>query len=79
MDTNINEKPLDERLTMLEKTRAWSPRTISKLEGLIRTGDDFSLFRINPIKFSTEKNIPENEAIDLFLFGSKYLLFDMKR
>lgn len=77
MDTNINEKPLDERLAMLEKTRAWSPRTISKLEGLIRTGDDFSLFRINPIKFSTEKNIPENEAIDLFLFGSKYLLFDM--
>jgi len=78
MSIQINERLLDEKLTDLEKARNWSPRVISRLETAISTGDDYDLFRINPIQFATDKNIAENEAIDLFLYGTKYGLFEME-
>jgi hypothetical protein len=36
----LNEAILDQRLTALEAARAWSPRVVSRLETLIRTGPD---------------------------------------
>lgn len=77
MASSINESLLDERLARLEKAKAWSPRVISKLESHIRAGDEDALFRINPLRFATEKNIPENEAIDLFLHATAVGLFNM--
>ncbi|MBS4028472.1 MAG: adenylate/guanylate cyclase domain-containing protein [Ignavibacteriales bacterium] len=77
MEPKLNEKLLDEKLTELEKAKQWSPRVISKLETLLRSGDDFSLFRVNPVKFGTEKNISEHEAIDLFLYATKIGLLHM--
>jgi hypothetical protein len=77
MQTKIDEKLLDEKLEVLEKLRNWSPRVIAKIESLIRTQDDFSLFRINAIQFAAEKNISEQEAIDLFLHGAKIGIFQM--
>lgn len=76
--TNLNEALLDDLLGKLESARPWSPRVISKLETLIRAGDDYSLFRINPIQFATEKGITEVEAIDLFLHSAKLGLFEME-
>ncbi len=75
--TEINEKLLDERLGALELARTWSPRVVSKLESHIRSADDAALLRVNPISFATEKNIPEAEAIDLFLHASSLGLFEM--
>jgi hypothetical protein len=77
MEIKINEKLLHQKLEELEKARSWSPRVIAKLENSIRFEDDFSLFRINPFKFGNEKNISEQESIDLFLYGAKFGLFDM--
>src|SRR3972149_5636312 len=77
MGIKINEDVLDRKLEELEKARTWSPRVISKLEGLIRSGDDYSLFRINPLKFGSDKNILEQEVIDLFLYGTKCGIFKM--
>jgi class 3 adenylate cyclase len=74
---SLNERLLDERLAQLEKARSWSPRVISKLESHIRQASDEALFRINPITFASERNIPENEAIDLFLYATKLGLFSM--
>jgi class 3 adenylate cyclase len=76
--TNLNETLLDDLLGKLESVRPWSPRVISKLETLIRAGDDYSLFRINPIQFAKEKGIAEPEAIDLFLHSAKLGLFEME-
>lgn len=77
MEAKLNEQQLDEKLEALEKARAWSPRAISKLETFIRSADDFALFRVNPLRFSLDKNIPEPEAIDLFLHAAKVGLFQM--
>src|SRR5574341_218786 len=77
MGNKINEEILEQKLEEFEKSKSWSPRVISKLEGLIRSGDDLSLFRINPLKFGSEKNILEQEVIDLFLYGTKCGIFEM--
>ncbi|KJB96546.1 hypothetical protein N826_32330 [Skermanella aerolata KACC 11604] len=68
---------MDERLAALETVRTWSPRLVSKLETFIRTGDDRSLFRINPLAFAEERSIDDAEAIDLFLHATSLGLFEM--
>lgn len=50
---------------------------ISRLETLIHTGDDYSLFRINPIQYAKEKGFEEQESIDLFLHGVIAGIFQM--
>ena len=59
----IDEKKLEERLVALEAAKSWSPRVVSRLEMLLRSGTDEALYRINPVLFATEKSIAEAEAI----------------
>src|ERR1700677_200040 len=73
----IDEKKLEERLVALEAAKAWSPRVVSRLETLLRSGTDEALYRINPIQFAAEKSIAEAEGIDLFLHACAAGLFDM--
>ena len=73
----VNEQELDAKLSVLEESRSWSPRVISKLETMIRTADDYALFRINPMQYANEKGMAENESIDLFLYAAKAGLFEM--
>jgi hypothetical protein len=70
MTAAINEKLLEDRLGTLEAARSWSPRVVSRLEALIRSGEDEALFRVNPIKFAADKGMAEAEAIDLFLYAA---------
>jgi hypothetical protein len=60
--TAINEKLLEDRLGTLEAARSWSPRVVSRLEALIRSGEDDALFRVNPIKFASDKGMAEAET-----------------
>jgi hypothetical protein len=75
--TAINEKLLEDRLGTLEAARSWSPRVVSRLEALIRSGADDALFRINPIKFAADKGMAEAEAVELFLYATAHGLFEM--
>src|SRR5262249_30000782 len=68
---------LDSRMTEVEQARSWSPRVISKLEGLIRDGSDKSLYRINPLAFARDRAMGDAEAIDLFLHAARSGLFEM--
>ncbi len=72
----LNEPLLDEKLAQLEEARSWSSRVISKLETMIRTADDYALFRVNPLQYAKEKGMAEAEAIDLFLPTAKVGLFE---
>jgi class 3 adenylate cyclase len=74
---SLDEKLFEQKLAALEKVRAWTPRVIAKLESAIRGGDDYSLFRINPLRFAADKGVAEDEAVDLFLHAGKLGLFDM--
>jgi class 3 adenylate cyclase len=75
--TAINEKLVEDRLGTLEAARSWSPRVVSRLEALIRSGEDDALFRVNPIKFASDKGMAEAETIDLFLYATAHGLFEM--
>lgn len=74
----MNTQLLDEYLSQLERARAWSARTISKLESLILADDEKPLFRLDPLQFAREKNVPEPEAVDLLLHAAKIGLFNME-
>jgi class 3 adenylate cyclase len=73
----LNEPLLDSKLAQLEESRAWSARVISRLEALLRTADDYDLFRINPLAYAAERGVAEREAVDLFLHGTRVGLFEM--
>ena len=73
----VDERALDERLARLEAARSWSPRIVSRLEALIRTDDDHALFRVNPFTFARERDLDQDESIDLFLHAAAHGLFEM--
>jgi len=75
--THVQERLLESRMTEVEQARSWSPRVISKFETLIRSGDDLSLYRVNPLAFARDRAISEAESIDLFLHATRSGLFDM--
>jgi class 3 adenylate cyclase len=76
--TNIQERLLESKMTEIEQARSWSPRLISKFETLIRSGDDLSLYRVNPLAFARDRGISEAESIDLFLHATRSGLFEMR-
>src|SRR5688500_5070834 len=77
MPTIVDERALDERLGRLETARSWSPRTVSRLEALIREGDDTALFRVNPLAWASQRDVGSDEAIDLLLHATAVGLFEM--
>jgi class 3 adenylate cyclase len=75
--THIQERLLESKMTEIERARSWSPRVISKFETLIRSADDLSLYRVNPLAFARDRAIAEPESIDLFLYATRSGLFEM--
>jgi class 3 adenylate cyclase len=74
--TVVDERALDERLARLETARSWSPRVVSRLEALIREGDDAALFRVNPFSLAVERGLDPEEAVDLLLHAAAQGLFE---
>lgn len=74
----LDEEGLEAALGDLEASSQWSPRLISRLEKLIRTGNDLTLFRLNPIRYAHSEDIHESESIDLFLHATRAGLFEME-
>jgi class 3 adenylate cyclase len=75
--TNLQDRLIESRMTEIEQARSWSPRVISKFETLIRSGDDLSLYRVNPLAFARDRAIAEAECIDLFLHAARSGLVEM--
>ncbi len=51
---------------------------LEDLERFIRTGDDYDLFRINPINYATVNGLSEADGIELFVHAAKVGLFEMQ-
>jgi class 3 adenylate cyclase len=77
MATVVDERALDQRLGRLEAARSWSPRVVSRLEALIREGDDAALFRVNPFTLAAARDLNPGEATDLLLHATGQGLFEM--
>ncbi|HEY7610172.1 MAG TPA: DUF5939 domain-containing protein [Alphaproteobacteria bacterium] len=74
---SLDERLLDRALAEVEGARAWTPRSVAKLEGLLRSGGEDALHRVNPLAFARERAVPESEAVDLFLHATRAGLFQM--
>ena len=66
MAARIKERVLDEKLDAMRKAKNLSPKALEKVESLIREGNDYELFRVNPIRFAAERGLIDHEAIDVF-------------
>jgi class 3 adenylate cyclase len=77
MTMPVDARALDERLGRLEAARGWSPRVVSRLEALIRGGEDRALFRVNPFVLAAEREVEPGEAVDLLLHATVAGLFEM--
>lgn len=77
MASIVDERALDERLAGLEAARSWSPRVVSRLEALIREGEDAALFRVNPFTLASQRDLDPDEAVDLLLHAAAVGLFEM--
>src|SRR3954471_304002 len=77
MATVIDERALGGRLAGLEAARAWSPRIVSRLEALIRDGDDAALFRVNPFTLARQSGFHPAEFVALLLHPTAQGLFEM--
>jgi class 3 adenylate cyclase len=75
--TSMDERLLESRMTEIEQARPWSPRVISKFETLIRSGDEVSVHRANPLAFARDRSVAEPESIDLFLHAARAGLVEM--
>jgi class 3 adenylate cyclase len=75
--TSIDERLLENKMAQIEQARTWSPRVISKFETLIRSGDEVSVYRANPLAFARDRGVAEPESIDLFLYSARAGLVDM--
>lgn len=75
--TSIDERLLETKMIQIEQARTWSPRVISKFETLIRSGDEVSVYRANPLAFARDRAVGESESIDLFLHAARAGLVDM--
>jgi len=74
---SMDERLLENKMTEIEQARSWSPRVISKFETLIRSGDEVSVYRANPLAFARDRGVAEAESIDLFLHAARAGLVDM--
>ena len=74
---HVEERLLESKMTEVEQARSWIPRVVSKFEALIRQGEDFSLYRVNPLAYARDRSMTEAEGIDLFLHAARCGLFNM--
>ncbi|MDX1958470.1 MAG: DUF5939 domain-containing protein [Leptospiraceae bacterium] len=74
----MNNENFKTKLQKIKQKRDWSEGILDSLETIILTGDDYSLFRMNPYRFSSDYGYDSKEAIDLFLYAAKEGIFVME-
>lgn len=72
----LKETLLNQKFSTLRSFPILNSSVLKKAEDYIRDNDDWKLLRINPIKFSKDQSLPENETVDFFLHAAKVGLFD---
>src|SRR4051812_1484368 len=49
-----------------------------RFAGILAKSDDWALFRINPLRFGQEHDLPAAKALDLFIHAARVGLFDFE-
>ncbi|OQY44858.1 MAG: adenylate/guanylate cyclase domain-containing protein [Candidatus Parabeggiatoa sp. nov. 2] len=73
----MNESILQQKIQSLLQYPILNHQAVKKLGEILKTLEDWSLFRINPLRFAKQQGLNENEIIDIFVHGAKIGLFDL--
>jgi class 3 adenylate cyclase len=73
----INESILQQKIHSLSQYPILDKKSVKKFGEILKTLDDWSLFRINPRRFAKQHGFNNNESIDIFVHGAKIGLFDL--
>ncbi len=69
--TEVDDRLLESKMTKVEQARAWSRRVISKFKTLIRSADDHSLYRVNPLAFARDRIVAGKRIGDYQAVGHR--------
>jgi len=72
----MHEIVLNQKLQGLARFPLLDPALVRNLGDILRKLDDWSLFRINPLRFAREHQLDPAATVDLFVHGARIGLFD---
>ena len=73
-----NHSLLDQRLAALRALPGLSGAHVDLFGALLRDGDDWDCFRINPLTFGETRGMSSRESIDLFLHATRAGLLELR-
>lgn len=72
----MNELVLEQKLQALARFPLLDPALIRNFGVILKGMDDWDLFRINPLRFANEHQLPPAAVLDLFVHAARVGLFD---
>ncbi|MEK8016790.1 MAG: DUF5939 domain-containing protein [Candidatus Parabeggiatoa sp.] len=73
----INESILQQKIQSLLQYPILNKQSVKTVADILKTQDDWSLFRINPLHFAKQHGLNEHDCLDIFVHGAKIGLFDL--
>ncbi len=73
----INESILQQKIQSLLQYPTLNQESVKKVGDILKTLDEWRLFRINPLRFAKQHSLNDNDSIDVFVHGTKIGLFDL--
>ncbi|RKZ65068.1 MAG: adenylate/guanylate cyclase domain-containing protein [Candidatus Parabeggiatoa sp. nov. 3] len=73
----VNESILQQKIQSLLQYPILNKQSVKTVADILKTQDDWSLFRINPLHFANQHGLNEHECLDIFVHGTKIGLFDL--
>jgi class 3 adenylate cyclase len=72
----MDERTLEQRLSALAGYSLIGEQRAKRFGEWMRAQDDWGLFRVNPLNFAKQNDVPQREAVDLFVHAARVGLFD---
>jgi class 3 adenylate cyclase len=72
----MDERTLEQKLSALSGYPAVGEKVARRFGEWMRRQDDWGLFRVNPLTFARQNDLPAREAVDLFVYAARVGMFD---
>jgi class 3 adenylate cyclase len=72
----MDERTLEQKVSALGGYPLIGDKLAKRFGDWVRKQDDWGLFRVNPLTFGTQNDVPARQAVDLFVHAARVGLFD---
>ncbi|MEN8108236.1 MAG: DUF5939 domain-containing protein, partial [Pseudomonadota bacterium] len=77
MPCAIDQARLETAAAAIRNARRWHPESWQSIEDLLFGENERALYRINPVRFASERKLDPDEIVDLFLHCTQQGLFNL--